>query len=168
MWPDLSFGVPPSCPAGQGPAETPEPAPATVQREDPAASVRALLEVAGDRDAFRPPLRHRHRLRLPPAPRGHRGQPRLPRLPFRRILLAWTRLRASNVALLAAPSPEDRRRTGRRGEQGDETTEVTIRKVIGHDIAHISQIYRAIRPVREAAGLDVAELDATYESLGLR
>ncbi|MYT22376.1 hypothetical protein GTW69_19120 [Streptomyces sp. SID7760] len=63
------------------------------------------------------------------------------------MLDAWTGLRASNVALFPALSPEDRRRTG---HHGGETTEVTIRKVIGHDIAHINQIYRAIRLVREA------------------
>ncbi len=92
----------------------------------------------------------------------------LPRLPFRQMLDAWTGLRASNVALLAALTPEDWQRTGRHGEQGGETMEVMIRKVVGHDIAHINQIYRAIRLVRRAAGLDLAELDATYASLGLR
>ncbi|MFJ3172314.1 hypothetical protein ACIPJK_16215 [Streptomyces roseus] len=85
------------------------------------------------------------------------------------MLLACTGLRASNVALLAAPSPEDRRRTGRRGEQGGETTEVTIRKVIGHDIAHINQIYRAIRPVREAFAVRplYAERTAAPQGRGL-
>ncbi|PWI16774.1 hypothetical protein DI272_23375 [Streptomyces sp. Act143] len=91
----------------------------------------------------------------------------LPRLPFRQMLDAWTGLRASNVALLAGLSPEDWQRTGHHGEQGGETMEVMIKKVVGHDIAHINQIYRAIRMVRQAAGLDVAELDATYLSLGL-
>ncbi|MBE8471384.1 DinB family protein [Streptomyces justiciae] len=91
----------------------------------------------------------------------------LPRLPFRQMLDAWTGLRASNVALLAALPPEDWQRTGHHGEQGGETMEVMIKKVVGHDIAHINQIYRAIRLVRQAAGLDVAELDATYLSLGL-
>ncbi|MFC8348666.1 DinB family protein [Streptomyces sp. NPDC057280] len=91
----------------------------------------------------------------------------LPRLPFRQMLDAWTGLRASNVALLAALPPEAWQRTGHHGEQGGETMEVMIKKVVGHDIAHINQIYRAIRLVRQAAGLDVAELDATYLSLGL-
>ena len=91
----------------------------------------------------------------------------LPRLPFRQMLDAWTGLRASNVALLAALPPEAWQRTGHHGEQGGETMEVMIKKVVGHDIAHINQIYRAIRLVREAAGLEVAELDATYLSLGL-
>lgn len=91
----------------------------------------------------------------------------LPRLPFRQMLDAWTGLRASNVALLAPMSAEDWQRTGRHGEQGGETMEVMIKKVVGHDIAHINQIYRAIRLVRLGAGLDVADLDATYLSLGL-
>ncbi|MFD5510494.1 DinB family protein [Streptomyces sp. NPDC127051] len=184
--------------------------------EDPAAYVSALLEVAGERDAFdvlaKTPvwaarlfadlstelaetvpepgewpaafivghlfdvdIVYGFRWRLVatednPVYPGYDEQlwAPLPRLPFRRMLDAWTGLRASNVALLAALSPEDWQRTGRHGEQGGESMEVMIRKVIGHDIAHINQIYRAIRLVREAAGLDVAELDATYESLGLR
>ncbi|WP_405762141.1 DinB family protein [Streptomyces sp. NBC_00045] len=184
--------------------------------EDPAAYVAALLEVAGDRDAFdvlaKTPvwaaqlfadlptdlaetvpepgewpaafivghlfdvdIVYGFRWRLVatednPVYPGYDEQlwAPLPRLPFRQMLDAWTGLRASNVALLAALTPEDRQRTGRHGEQGGETMEVMIRKVIGHDIAHINQIYRAIRLVREAAGLDVAELDATYTSLGLR
>ncbi|MFB6806442.1 DinB family protein [Streptomyces sp. NPDC056387] len=184
--------------------------------EDPAAYVTALLEVAGDRDAFdvlakTPVWAARLFADLPtdlaetvpepgewpaafivghlfdvdivygfrwrlvatednPVYPGYDEQlwAPLPRLPFRQMLDAWTGLRASNVALLAALTPEDRQRTGRHGEQGGETMEVMIRKVVGHDIAHINQIYRAIRLVREAAGLDVAELDATYESLGLR
>ncbi|MEV0988219.1 DinB family protein [Streptomyces sp. NPDC049949] len=184
--------------------------------EDPAAYVSALLEVAGERDAFdvlakTPVWAARLFADLPtdlaetvpepgewpaafivghlfdvdivygfrwrlvatednPVYPGYDEQlwAPLPRLPFRQMLDAWTGLRASNVALLAALTPEERQRTGRHGEQGGETMEVMIRKVIGHDIAHINQIYRAIRLVREAAGLDVAELDATYESLGLR
>lgn len=91
----------------------------------------------------------------------------LPRLPFRQMLDAWTGLRATNVALLAALTPEDWQRTGRHGEQGGETMEVMIQKVVGHDIAHINQIYRAIRLVRQTAGLDVTELDATYLSFSL-
>ncbi|WP_037911308.1 DinB family protein [Actinacidiphila yeochonensis] len=91
----------------------------------------------------------------------------LPRLPFRAMLDAWTGLRAANVALLAALPAADWQRTGRHGEQGGETMEVMIRKVVGHDIAHVNQIYRAIRLVRRNAGLDVARLDETYLGLGL-
>lgn len=184
--------------------------------EDPAAYVDALLEVAGDRDAFdilpRTPVWAKQlfgdlsaelaetvpepdewpaafvcghlfdvdvvygfRWRLVatednPVYPGYDEQlwAPLPRLPFRRMLDAWEGLRASNVALLAALPKEDWQRTGRHGEQGGETMEVMIRKVIGHDIAHINQIYRAIRLVRQANGMDVAELDATYDSFGLK
>jgi len=37
-----------------------------------------------------------------------------------------------------------------------------IRKVVGHDIGHVNQVYRALRSVRIQAGLDVVELDAAY------
>ncbi|MBP0461280.1 DinB family protein [Streptomyces montanisoli] len=91
----------------------------------------------------------------------------LARLPFWQMLDAWTGLRASNVALLRALPRGDWQRTGRHGEQGGETLEVMIRKVIGHDIAHLNQIYRAVRAVRLAEGLDVAALDLAYEETGL-
>ncbi|MGW2211320.1 DinB family protein [Streptomyces sp. NPDC001781] len=91
----------------------------------------------------------------------------LPRLPFWQMLDAWTGLRASNVALLRALPQKDWQRTGRHGEQGGETMEVMIRKVIGHDIAHLNQIYRSVRAVRLAEGLDVSALDASYAESGL-
>jgi hypothetical protein len=90
----------------------------------------------------------------------------LARLPFWQMLDAWTGLRASNVALLRSLPVEDWQRTGRHGEQGGETMEVMIRKVVGHDIAHINQIYRTVRMVRAESGLDVAKLDEDYLSFG--
>jgi hypothetical protein len=90
----------------------------------------------------------------------------LARLPFWPMLDAWTGLRGSNVALLRSLPRADWQRTGRHGEQGGETMEVMIRKVVGHDIAHINQLYRAVRSVRLGAGLDVAKLDETYKTFG--
>jgi hypothetical protein len=76
----------------------------------------------------------------------------LPRLPFPQLLTAWEGLRASNVALLRAISEQDWQRTGRHGEQGGETLEVMVRKVVGHDIAHLDQLARAVRDVRDRGG----------------
>jgi hypothetical protein len=90
----------------------------------------------------------------------------LPRLPFWQTLDAWTGLRASNIVLLRALPSQSMQRTGRHGEQGSETMDVMMRKVVGHDIGHLDQIYRALRSVRQAAGLDVTSLDDTYHEAG--
>lgn len=90
---------------------------------------------------------------------------KLPRLPFWQMVDAWEGLRASNLVLLASMSEADAQRTGRHGEQGGETAAVMVTKVVGHDKAHLNQLYRAIRAVRLIDGLDVTDLDATYEEL---
>jgi hypothetical protein len=86
----------------------------------------------------------------------------LPRLPFWQLLNAWEGLRACNVALLRGVPKDAWQRTGGHGEQGPETLETMIRKVVGHDIAHLNQLYRTVRAVRQASGLDLGELDETY------
>jgi hypothetical protein len=72
----------------------------------------------------------------------------LPRLPFWQTLNAWEGLRASNAALLRALTDEDHRRTGLHGEQGAETIDVMVRKVAGHDLAHLNQIERTVWALR--------------------
>lgn len=67
----------------------------------------------------------------------------LPRLPFWQTLGAWEGLRASNAVLLRSLTPEQLRRSGLHGEQGAETIDVMVRKVAGHDIAHLNQLERA-------------------------
>jgi hypothetical protein len=91
----------------------------------------------------------------------------LARLPFRQSLGAWTDLRAANTALLRSLTAEDQDRTGRHGEQGQERLDVMNRKVVGHDLAHLNQLYRAVRAARLAESLDVEALDAAYRSFGL-
>lgn len=86
----------------------------------------------------------------------------LPRLPFWQLFNAWEGLRAANVALLRALPAEAGQRTGRHGEQGAETLRTMIRKVVGHDLAHLNQLYRTVRAVRVAAGHDVTALDEVY------
>lgn len=76
----------------------------------------------------------------------------LPRLPFRQMLNAWEGVRASNVALLRATPRSDWQRTGRHGEQGPETLEMMVRKVVGHDIAHLNQLARTVRAVTAQRG----------------
>jgi hypothetical protein len=89
----------------------------------------------------------------------------LPRLPFWQSLDAWTGLRAANIVLLRSLQDKDWERVGQHGEQGGETLERMVRKVIGHDLAHLNQIYRAARAVRAEAALPVSELDAAYSAV---
>lgn len=74
----------------------------------------------------------------------------LPRLPFHQTLTAWEGLRAANVALLRTLTDQEWQRIGRHGEQGGETLEVMIRKVVGHDLAHLNQLERTVAAVRSA------------------
>jgi hypothetical protein len=86
----------------------------------------------------------------------------LPRLPFWQMLDAWTGLRASNIVLLRALPGESLQRTSRHPERGPETLEAMIGQAVRDDIGHLDQIYRALRSVRQRAGLDVSGLDSTY------
>jgi hypothetical protein len=73
----------------------------------------------------------------------------LVRLPFWPMLNAWEGLRGSNVALLRALTPDDLQRTGVHAEQGVETLGLMLRKVTGHDIAHLNQIERTAWAVQQ-------------------
>jgi len=73
----------------------------------------------------------------------------LPRLPFWQLLNAWEGLRATNSALLNSLSEDQLKRTGLHGEQGAETIDIMVRKVAGHDIAHLNQLQRAAWSVRQ-------------------
>lgn len=75
----------------------------------------------------------------------------LPRLPFWQMFNVWEGLRASNVVLLRSLTQENLARSGVHGEQGPETVDVMVRKVAGHDIAHVNQIERAAWTVRDTA-----------------
>ena len=76
----------------------------------------------------------------------------LPRLPFPGTLAAWTALRAVNVALVRGAAPSDWARTGVHAEQGAETFEETVRKVVGHDLAHLNQLRRTLEAVATGPG----------------
>jgi hypothetical protein len=72
----------------------------------------------------------------------------MPRLPFTELLDAWEGLRKANLLVFNAAPKEAWSRTATHSEQGPETFEEVIRKMAGHDIAHLNQMQRAA----EAAG----------------
>lgn len=69
---------------------------------------------------------------------------RLPRPDPPALLAAFTSLREANLALLRALAPEQLRRRGRHGEQGDEDVARMLAKVAGHDLAHLNQLQRTV------------------------
>jgi hypothetical protein len=68
----------------------------------------------------------------------------LPRPASTRLLAALEGLRAVNLALLGGVDEDAATRQGVHGEQGEERFDLTIRKVAGHDLAHLNQLARTV------------------------
>jgi hypothetical protein len=69
---------------------------------------------------------------------------RLPRPPAAQLCGLLEGLRAYNLVLLRSISRAQWSRVAVHEEQGEETVEVMIRKVAGHDLAHLNQLERAL------------------------
>lgn len=69
----------------------------------------------------------------------------LARPPVDQVLAAFDAMRAYNLWMLDGVGRSQWSRVGVHGEQGPETVEVAIRKVAGHDLAHLDQLARAVR-----------------------
>jgi DinB family protein len=67
----------------------------------------------------------------------------LPRPAPSQLLGALAGLRAVNLALLEGVDDASGR-SGVHGEQGEERFELTVRKVAGHDLAHLNQLARTV------------------------
>jgi hypothetical protein len=67
----------------------------------------------------------------------------LPKPPPTELISAFEALRSANVALLRGIGPADKRRSGVHAEQGPEDVDLMIRKIAGHDLAHLDQLRRA-------------------------
>jgi hypothetical protein len=72
----------------------------------------------------------------------------MPRPPFEQLLNAWDGLRAANLLVFKAAPKAAWGRKATHSEQGPETFEELIRKMAGHDIAHLNQVQRAVKAVR--------------------
>jgi len=68
----------------------------------------------------------------------------LPRPAPTQVLAALEGLRAVNLAVLDQVDGDGRRRLGVHGEQGEEHFDLTVRKVAGHDLAHLNQLARTV------------------------
>lgn len=68
----------------------------------------------------------------------------LPKPPLDELVTTFRRLRAHNLHLLGRLGPDDLLRVGVHGEQGPETVDVIVRKLAGHDLAHLDQLRRTV------------------------
>ena len=68
----------------------------------------------------------------------------LPRPAPAELLAAMEGLRAVNLAVLERVDGDGMRRVGVHGEQGEEHFDLTVRKVAGHDLAHLNQLARTV------------------------
>jgi DinB family protein len=68
----------------------------------------------------------------------------LPRPAPAELLAALEGLRAVNLAVLERVDGDGGRRVGVHGEQGEERFDLTVRKVAGHDLAHLNQLARTV------------------------
>ena len=72
----------------------------------------------------------------------------LPRPAPAQVMAALEGLRAVNLAVLDQVDDDGRQRLGVHGEQGEEHFDLTVRKVAGHDLAHLNQLARTVAAVR--------------------
>ena len=68
----------------------------------------------------------------------------LPRPAPAQVLAALAGLRAVNLAVLDGVDGDAATRSGVHGEQGEEDFDLTVRKVAGHDLAHLNQLARTV------------------------
>jgi len=69
----------------------------------------------------------------------------LPKPPLDELVATFRALRTYDLPLLRHMSAEQLQRVGVHSEQGPETLDVMIRKLAGHDLAHLDQLTRAVR-----------------------
>jgi DinB superfamily len=68
----------------------------------------------------------------------------LPRPAPAQLLAALEGLRTVNLAVLEGVDHDAATRPGIHGEQGEERFDLTVRKVAGHDLAHLNQLARTV------------------------
>lgn len=68
----------------------------------------------------------------------------LPKPGFQALLVLLEALRSANLLLLRTTARAEWQRLGVHGEQGSETFELMVRKLAGHDLAHLDQLRQAL------------------------
>jgi hypothetical protein len=73
-----------------------------------------------------------------------KGFSSLPKLNANGLAGAFRWLRAANIELLKTLTPVQMAREGVHSEQGRENVDLMVRKLAGHDLAHLQQMRRAV------------------------
>jgi ketosteroid isomerase-like protein len=84
---------------------------------------------------------------------------KLPKLDVAGLAAAVRSLRAANMAIIELLSPEQLGRQGVHGEQGLEDVGLMVRKLAGHDLAHLAQMRRAAGVSGERRHRDTADVE---------
>ena len=74
-----------------------------------------------------------------------KGFSSLPKLNANGLAGAFRWLRAANIELLKTLTPVQMAREGVHSEQGRENVDLMVRKLAGHDLAHLQQMRRAVQ-----------------------
>jgi len=88
-----------------------------------------------------------------------KGFSQLTKLDVFGLATAFRWLRTANLALLRTLTPEQLDRKGMHGEQGLEDVGLMVRKLAGHDIAHLHQMRRAVRHSHQASEPDISSVE---------
>ena len=89
-----------------------------------------------------------------------KGFSRLAKLDVPRLSVAFRWLRTANLELIRSLTPQQLDRRGAHSEQGGEDVRLMVRKLAGHDLAHLEQMRNAITLARSQEGMDPATVDS--------
>jgi nuclear transport factor 2 (NTF2) superfamily protein len=88
-----------------------------------------------------------------------KGFSQLPKLDVPRLSVAFRWLRTANLELIRSLTPQQLGRRGVHSEQGGEDVRLMVRKLAGHDLAHLEQMRNAIAPARSQEVMDPKTVD---------
>jgi nuclear transport factor 2 (NTF2) superfamily protein len=89
-----------------------------------------------------------------------KGFSRLAKLDVPRLSVAFRWLRTANLELIRSLTPQQLDRRGVHSEQGGEDVRLMVRKLAGHDLAHLEQMRNALASARSQEGVDPATVDS--------
>jgi nuclear transport factor 2 (NTF2) superfamily protein len=88
-----------------------------------------------------------------------KGFARLAKLDVPRLSVAFRWLRTANLELVRSLTPQQLDRRGVHSEQGGEDVRLMVRKLAGHDLAHLEQMRNALASAGSQEGVDRATVN---------
>jgi nuclear transport factor 2 (NTF2) superfamily protein len=89
-----------------------------------------------------------------------KGFSRLSKLDVPRLSVALRWLRNANLELIRSLTPQQLDRRGVHSEQGGEDVRLMVRKLAGHDLAHLEQMRNAVTSVPSQEPIDATAVDS--------